>query len=330
MIKSKTNLLKTISIATLSVSIMTLSEVPAFASWKQNSVGWWYDYDDSSSYAIGWKNINNTWYFFDENGYMKTGWLYDNGTWYYLDKSGAMKTGWIYTKENWYFLDSTGAMQTGWVNDNGTWYYFRNDGSMRTGWVREKSTWYFLNIDGSMATGWTYIGNNGMTYFYDDGSQAQGWFEVDGKTYYSNPGSVIATSCVRDDYLIDEYGVRLGKLKCQTEEEAKALIEKEDSVYLNNIKSKVPDFELSSNYRFHSYMPGAKDFLIREEPSFKFTYVSKSSPEYNCIYYVGSYSGKVYSSKEDSNRIYQIEDNKIVKVFDNDKYVDTDSITDWR
>lgn len=61
-------------------------------AWKQNDAGWWFE--ESNSYAIGWRWIDGHWYHFDSNGYMEhdkgvTEKLSNGGTGYYkLGPSG--------------------------------------------------------------------------------------------------------------------------------------------------------------------------------------------------------------------------------------------------
>ncbi len=62
------------------------------AEWKQNSHGWWYEFDDGSCYSGGFAQIDGKYYYFDENGYMGVGWIQAPaaGDWYYADSSGAI------------------------------------------------------------------------------------------------------------------------------------------------------------------------------------------------------------------------------------------------
>ncbi|MCD8082430.1 MAG: peptidoglycan DD-metalloendopeptidase family protein [Clostridiales bacterium] len=96
----------------------------AFAGWRQDSVGWWYDNEDGSYPANAWKHTGDAWYCFDENGYMRTGWI-----------------------DNTYYCTESGAMATGWNQINGSWYYFRDDGAVARSqwvgddWVDENGKW---------------------------------------------------------------------------------------------------------------------------------------------------------------------------------------------
>lgn len=49
-------------------SIVGINPITANAEWKQDNTGWWYE--DGSSWATGWKNLNGKWYYFNSNGYM--------------------------------------------------------------------------------------------------------------------------------------------------------------------------------------------------------------------------------------------------------------------
>ncbi|MDO5100287.1 MAG: hypothetical protein Q4D52_01780 [Eubacteriales bacterium] len=58
-------------------------------SWKKDSKGWWYAFEDGTWMKSGWLQIKNKWYYFDKNGYIKTSaWVGH----YYLGKDGAMLT----------------------------------------------------------------------------------------------------------------------------------------------------------------------------------------------------------------------------------------------
>ncbi|NRT73289.1 cell wall-binding protein [Clostridium beijerinckii] len=98
-----------VAIGLISISILAVAPIKAFAAWKQDNVGWWYSEGDE--YATGWRSINGEWYYFDENGYMKTGWVQYQGKWYYLYSSGAMAKS---TTIEGYSVDSNGA----WIQKN--------------------------------------------------------------------------------------------------------------------------------------------------------------------------------------------------------------------
>ena len=53
--------------------------------WRQDDVGWWYQYPNSNYPANMWGYINGLWYHFGPTGYMDTGWFTENGIQYYLD-----------------------------------------------------------------------------------------------------------------------------------------------------------------------------------------------------------------------------------------------------
>ncbi|AOR23867.1 right-handed parallel beta-helix repeat-containing protein [Clostridium taeniosporum] len=70
-------------------SILTLTPIDASASWKQNSIGWWYTIDNS--WATGWMKIHGRWYYFYSNGYMAHDTIIDG---FKLGSDGA----WIITQ----------------------------------------------------------------------------------------------------------------------------------------------------------------------------------------------------------------------------------------
>ena len=99
------------------LGITMLNPIKANAAWKENSAGYWYT--EGSSYATGWRNIDNSWYYFDGTGYMKTGWIKDKDKWYYLSSNGNMEeTGWIKDGVNYYYLNSDGTMACDTIVDN--------------------------------------------------------------------------------------------------------------------------------------------------------------------------------------------------------------------
>lgn len=115
----------------LAASLVMGSAMPVLAAegWKQNTTGWWYEYDDGTYVVNAWKFINNEWYFFDQNGYMSRGWVLDNNTWYFCNADGAMQSGWVRVDGAVYYLNpvsdgTKGAMKTGEVVINGQTYHF--------------------------------------------------------------------------------------------------------------------------------------------------------------------------------------------------------------
>ena len=180
-------------------------------NWRQNSTGWWYEYDDGS-YAIGWAKIDGSWYYFDQNGYMQTGWLYDEDyqAWFYLDSSGAMRTGWVYVDGYYYYMDSSGQMLLGWQLIDGDWCYFNTtdqlpEGAMFTGWHEiDGKQYYFSEVDdgslGAMVTGWHYDGAL-WYYFGEDGAMLYGWQQINGAWYHldETTGAMAASEWVLTD-----------------------------------------------------------------------------------------------------------------------------------
>ncbi|EES51215.1 cell wall-binding protein [Clostridium botulinum] len=109
------NFKKLISTLLIVLGIVMLNPVQANAEWKQNNTGWWYT--QSSSYAIGWTQIDEKWYFFDSSGYMNTGWIEDNGNWYYCYGDGSMANN-CYAGN--YYLNNNGVWTTQTNNVNTT------------------------------------------------------------------------------------------------------------------------------------------------------------------------------------------------------------------
>lgn len=97
--------------------------------WKQDSVGWWYQYTGGGYAKDSWKKINNKWYYFNKDGYMLTDWQLVDGQWYFMNPSGDMAQGWLFHQGKWYYLEpSGGTMTIGWRWINGKCYYFDGSG----------------------------------------------------------------------------------------------------------------------------------------------------------------------------------------------------------
>ena len=144
------------------------SDAPA-ASWKQDSVGWWFDLGDGT-YAMNEQvEIDDKIYRFDSRGYMVTGWYNQEGSWEYYGTSGDQAFGWHLIGGTWYFMDpDLGTMQTGWLEIDGSWYYMNDNGAMLDGWVKDGEHWYYMDASGAMVTGTRWI-NGERHWFYGNG-----------------------------------------------------------------------------------------------------------------------------------------------------------------
>lgn len=79
---------KKISLVLCTISFSMFMLVTAFAgSWKQDSIGWWYQEDNGSYPQHTWKKVNGSWYYFDSKGYMLSDSYTMDG--YYLGKNGV-------------------------------------------------------------------------------------------------------------------------------------------------------------------------------------------------------------------------------------------------
>lgn len=59
-------------------------------TWKQDTLGWWYEKPDGTYIRSSWARINGQWYYFNEQGYMMTGWIAVDGKSYYLNTDGSL------------------------------------------------------------------------------------------------------------------------------------------------------------------------------------------------------------------------------------------------
>lgn len=82
----------------------------AFAGdWQKDSVGWWYQEDDTSYPTNQWKEIKGTWYYFDEAGYLVTNTFTSDG--YLVDGDGA----WIQNEKEYVY-----SVVSRYLTQNGT------------------------------------------------------------------------------------------------------------------------------------------------------------------------------------------------------------------
>lgn len=165
----------------------------AFASWKQDDIGWWFDFGDGTYAKDEVIEIDDATYRFDARGYMITGWHNQEGMWEYFAPSGAQAVGWNVIDGSWYYLDpETGWMRTGWLELDGTWYYMNASGDMAMGWIKYNDEWYYLGGSGAMVTGWAKIGDT-WYYMNETGVMLIGWVKVGDTWYYMNASGAMAT-----------------------------------------------------------------------------------------------------------------------------------------
>ena len=108
---------------------------PAYAKWKHDSKGWWYEYGDGSYAKSKWLKLGNKWYYFKSDGYAcQNEWFEYNDRWYYFDENCYMiNDGWRQIKGKYYYLGSDGAAWTDEIIEHkGKHYYVGSDGAMVT------------------------------------------------------------------------------------------------------------------------------------------------------------------------------------------------------
>lgn len=204
---------KSLLIAALAAAVVVASPVAANVAnaeeaestgvWKQDSKGWWYEFNDGT-YAkdgIYSSQDSDAKYMFDESGYMTTGWYwktdktYGGGDYYYSNNSGELQSGWqkingawYYLHENYYYMYGEGKHT---VDD--TKYWFTPSGAMVDGWYNYDpastyGNWVYCNADGSAYDGW--LSYNGAWYYMEEGDTYQNttvakFQKADGSTYYA-------------------------------------------------------------------------------------------------------------------------------------------------
>ena len=201
--------------------------------WKQDSVGWWFQYHDGTYPKSTWEKICGEWYYFNAKGYIETGvkkingyyyglteygihkgWTQIGGKWYYFvpEKKGdfpegAALQGWWKLDwtggKNWFYFDDTGKMLTGIQKIINKYYYLGSDGAMVTGWKLVKNKWYYFYpstsgnaVEGAAAIGWqnlTYKGTKNRYYFNSKGEMQTGWLELNNTWYYFEPSGAMVS-----------------------------------------------------------------------------------------------------------------------------------------
>lgn len=202
--KIRKTLLKSVVLAVMMSFFVFGNMGDAFAkelegTWKHNSKGWWYVYENGTYPRGKWCEIKGKWYYFNAEGYMLTGWKKNGKQWYYLGLDGTMRTGWVQVKGAWYYLGSNGVMRTGWQEIKKTWYYFSESGVMMTGWQKIKGSWYYFGESGDMKTGWQTIRGK-QYYFFQYGDMATGEVMIGERVYvFDRDGDTV--------FMIDEEGL---------------------------------------------------------------------------------------------------------------------------
>lgn len=82
----KKKLIKSTALGLMILASMSFNTIEANASWKKDSIGWWYE-TGYKSWATGWEQINNHWYYFYNDGYMAANSWVDDG--YYVNNWGV-------------------------------------------------------------------------------------------------------------------------------------------------------------------------------------------------------------------------------------------------
>ena len=190
----------------MALMVISMPVTTQAGTWKKNHVGWWWQEDNGSWPANGWKYIRGNWYAFDANGYMRYGWFWDGNNWYYLGgpEDGSMKTGWQLVNGTWYYMYGDGRMAANtwigsyYVNHSGAWI----ENAVKNQWIASGSRWWYRHTDGSYTTNnWETI--NGKKYHFDSAGWMQtGWQKIDGNWYYLGP---VGDGAMRTSQWVDGY-----------------------------------------------------------------------------------------------------------------------------
>lgn len=71
----------------LAMILSSILSFPAFAGWKQDDIGWWYQEDDGSYPSNSWKEIEGHQYYFNQEGY-----LVEENSDYFVRESSVVAT----------------------------------------------------------------------------------------------------------------------------------------------------------------------------------------------------------------------------------------------
>lgn len=83
----KNSFIKGLNLLVIAASLSTFIQLPANASWKSDSTGWWYTtFSKPYYYNKGWQKIDNKMYYFYSNGYMAHNTTIDG---YPIDSNGV-------------------------------------------------------------------------------------------------------------------------------------------------------------------------------------------------------------------------------------------------
>lgn len=102
----KLKLTKVIANTLVIASVLVLNPIGVSAEWKQSSNGLWW-YEEGSSWATGWRQIEGEYYYFDTNGYMLSNVTTPDG--YYVGYDGVA-TNFMNSQSDFTFDSVTGTI----------------------------------------------------------------------------------------------------------------------------------------------------------------------------------------------------------------------------
>lgn len=188
-------------------------------TWKQDSTGWWFRYDNGSYPVSKWDQIAGTWYYFDSDGYLKKGWLNYGKSWYYLTDYGMLTSRWLgnyYLKSDgrmaaseWvdgadYYVNSSGCwVPDRWEKNNHGWWYRYGDGSYPYNQLAYiNKVVYCFDKTGYLKAGWYKDSAGDWRYFTENGMVTNTWVG----NYYLNSVGEMAKNTWVGNYYVDENG----------------------------------------------------------------------------------------------------------------------------
>ena len=101
--------LKVLLFSLVVICMSNIQIVDAKNHWKQDTKGYYYQYDNDT--------------------YAKSKWIKDNNHWYYIQSNGYRAVGWLNIHKKWYYFNNNGILQTDkWISDK---YYVNKDGEYK-------------------------------------------------------------------------------------------------------------------------------------------------------------------------------------------------------
>jgi len=95
--------------------------------WRQDDMGWWYQWPDGTWVANEWMQYGGNWYYFAADGYMLTGWRQFSSGWYEFNAKGAcLNPRAAAPYSGWFIVDPTSSALSTMISTGAAVYYNGN------------------------------------------------------------------------------------------------------------------------------------------------------------------------------------------------------------